>query len=43
MLKNNSLSFITNNFKQRQLSRKRLKVTQYFENKVGLSGGLFSE
>ena len=41
MLPNNSLSFITNNVKRLQSSKKRLKLTQYFKYKIGSTGVLF--
>ena len=41
MLPNNSLSFITNNVKGIQSSKKRLKLMQYFEDKIGSTGVLF--
>ena len=41
MLLNNSLSFITNNMKEMQSSKKRLKLTQYFKDKIGSTGALF--
>ena len=40
MLPNNSLSFITN-VKKMQSSKKRLKLMQYFKDKIGLTGVLF--
>ena len=40
MLPNNSLSFITN-VKRMQSSKKRLKLMQYFKDKIGLTGVLF--
>ena len=41
MLPNNSVSFITNNVKGMQSSKKRLKLMQYFEDKIGSTGVLF--
>ena len=41
MLPNKSLSFITNNVKGMQSSKKRLKLIQYFKDKIGLTGVLF--
>ena len=41
MLPNNSVSFITNNVKGMQSSKKRLKLTQYFKDKIGSNGVLF--
>ena len=41
MLPNNSLSFITNNFKGIQSFKKRLKLIQYFRDKIGSTGVLF--
>ena len=41
MLPNNSLSFITNNVKGMQSSKKRLKLMQYFKDKIGSNGVLF--
>ena len=35
MLPNNSLSFITNNVKGMQSSKKRLKLMQYFKDRIG--------
>ena len=40
MLPNNSLSFITNNVKGIQSSKKRLKLIQYFKDKIGSTGVL---
>ena len=34
-------SFITNNFKGMQSSKKRLKLMQYFKDKIGSTGVLF--
>ena len=41
MLPNNSLSFITNNVKGIQSSKKRLKLMQYFKDKIGSTDVLF--
>ena len=41
MLPNNSVSFITNNVKEMQLSKMRLKLMQYFKDKIGSNGILF--
>ena len=41
MLPNNSLSFITNNVKGIQSSKKRLKLMQYFKDKRRSTGVLF--
>ena len=41
MLSNSSLSFITNNVKGIQPSKKRLKLMQYFKDKIGSTGVLF--
>ena len=41
MLPNNSVSFITNNVKGMQSSKKRLKLMQYFKDKIGSNGVLF--
>ena len=41
MLPNNSLSFIINNVKGIQSSKKRLKLMQYFKDKIELTGVLF--
>ena len=41
MLPNNSLSFITNNIKGIQSSKKRLKSIQFFKDKIGSTGVLF--
>ena len=41
MLSNNSLSFITNNVKRMQSSKKRSKLMQYFKDKIGYTGVLF--
>ena len=41
MLPNNSVSFITNNVKGMQSSKKRLKVMQYFKDKIASNGVLF--
>ena len=41
MLPNNSLSFIINNVKGIQSSKKRLKLIQYFKDKIGSTGALF--
>ena len=41
MLPNNSLSFITNNVKGMQSSKKRLKSMQYFKDRIGPTGVLF--
>ena len=41
MLPNKSLSFITNNVKGIQSSIKRLKLIQYFKDKIGSTGLLF--
>ena len=37
----NSLNFITNNVKGMQLSKKRLKLMQYFKDNIGSTGVLF--
>ena len=41
MLTNSSLNFITNNVKGIQSSKKRLKLMQYFKDKIGSTGVLF--
>ena len=41
MLPNNKLSFITNNVKGIQPLKRRLKLIQYFKNKIGSCGLLF--
>ena len=41
MLPNNSVSFITNNVKGMQSSKKRLKLMQYFKDKIGSNSVLF--
>ena len=41
MLPNNSVSFITNNIKGMQSSKNRLKLMQYFKDKIGSTGVLF--
>ena len=41
MLPNNSVSFITNNVKGMQSSKKRLKLMQSFKDKIGSNGVLF--
>ena len=41
MLPNKSLSFITNNVKGIQSFKKRLKLIQYFKDKIGSIGVLF--
>ena len=41
MLPKNSLSFITNNVKGIQSSKKGLKLMQYFKDKIGSTGVLF--
>ena len=41
MLPNNKLSFITNNVKEIQSLKKRLKLIQYFKSKIGPCGLLF--
>ena len=41
MFPNISLSFITNNVKGIQSYKKRLKLTQYFKEKIGSTGVLF--
>ena len=41
MLPNNSLSFITNNVNGLQLSKKGLKLMQYFKDKIGSTSVLF--
>ena len=38
MLPNNSLNFITNNVKGMQSSKKRLKLIQYFQDKIESTG-----
>ena len=43
MLPNNSVSFITNNVKGMQSSKKRLKLMQYFKDKIGSNGVLFAQ
>ena len=43
MLSNNSLSFITNNVKGIQSSRKRFKLMQYLKDKIGSPGVLFPQ
>ena len=42
MLLKKKLSFLTNNIKGIQPSKKRLKLIQYFEDKIGSTGVLFS-
>ena len=41
MLPNNSVTFITNNVKGMQSSKKRLKLMQYFKDKIGSNGVVF--
>ena len=41
MFRNNSLSFITNNVKGIQSSKRRLKLIQYFKDTIGSTGILF--
>ena len=41
MLPNKSLSFITNNVKGIQSFKKKLKLIQYFKDKIGSTGVLF--
>ena len=41
MLPNNNVGFITNNVKGMQLSKKRLKLMQYFKDKIGPDVVLF--
>ena len=41
MMPNNSQSFITNNVKGIESSNMRLKLTQYFEDKIGSTAVLF--
>ena len=41
MFPNISLSFITNNVKRMQSYKKRLKLIQYFKEKIGSTGVLF--
>ena len=41
MLPNNNVGFITNNVKGMQSSKKRLKLMQYFKDKIGSNGVLF--
>ena len=41
MFPNISLSFITNNVKEIQSYKKRLKLIQYFKEKIGSTGVLF--
>ena len=41
MFPNISLSFITNNVKQIQSYKQRLKLIQYFKEKIGSTGVLF--
>ena len=41
MLPNNNVSFITNNVKGMQSPKKKLKLMQYFKDKIGSSGVLF--
>ena len=41
MFSNNSLSFITNNVKGMQSYKKRLKLIQYFKDKIVSTGVLF--
>ena len=43
MLPNNSVSFITNNVKGMESSKKRLKLMQYFKDKIVSSGVLFQQ
>ena len=43
MFSNISLSFITNIVKVIQSYKKRLKLTQYFKEKIGLTGVLFPQ
>ena len=41
MFPNNSVSFITKNVKRIQSFKKRLKLLQYFKDKIGSTGVLF--
>ena len=41
MLPNDSLSFVTNNDKRIQSSKKRLKLIECFKDKIGSTGILF--
>ena len=41
MLPNKNVSFITNNVKGMQSSKKKLKLMQYFKDKIGSNGVLF--
>ena len=41
MLPNNSVSFITDNVKGMQSSKKRLKLMKYFNDKIGSNAVLF--
>lgn len=41
MLPNSSLNLITENVKEIQPSKKRLKLIQYFKDKIGFTGVLF--
>ena len=41
MLPNNSVSFIINNVKGMQSSKKRSKLMQYFKDRIGSTGVLF--
>ena len=41
MLPNSSLNLITENVKEIQPSKKRLKWIQYFKDKIGFTGVLF--
>ena len=43
MVSNNKLSFITNNVKGIQSLKKKLKLIQYFQSKIGPCGLLFLE
>ena len=43
MLPNNSVSFIINNVKGMQSSKKRSKLMQYFKDRIGSTGVLFLE
>ena len=43
MLPNNKMSFINNNVKGIQSSKKRLKWIEYFKDKIGSTGVLFPQ
>ena len=43
MLSDNSARFITNKVKRMQSLKKRLKLMQYFKDKIGSNGVLFQQ